>query len=90
MQKTAPSPFEFFGKFIAFLAFALVGMPIINVLFGALGGYIVQTAASGWVVAGASALGLTLDPARLWQVGAFLAWVGTYFRMPAKNDTRKD
>lgn len=75
--------FAILGAMFAWLLLALVGMPVINVVFGALGGYIVQVFVGGWVVSGADALGVHIDPSRLWQVGAFLAWLGTYVRVPA-------
>lgn len=81
--KTEFNPWEMIGKSLAWLAGALLLFPVLNVAFGALGGFIVQSLVGGWVVAGASHLGLNLEASALWQVSAALAYLGSYIRVPA-------
>jgi len=81
--------FTVIGLSIAYSGLLFIGLPIITVLFGMLGGYIVQIFFGGWIINGASQLGLQLDPNHIWCVGATLAWFGTYFRF-ARLDSKGD
>lgn len=71
---------------IAFLGFVVVCLAIlvgssVGVLVGALSGAIVTWVGLGsWVSAGAAAIGLTILPTQLWQLGAFLGFIGGFFR----------
>jgi hypothetical protein len=85
----APNVFEVLGKSMAYLVFIFVAMPLFFVFFGALGGFVVQTACGPTMVAGALQLGLKLDPSHLWQLSAFLAWIGVYLRTPAPSKDLK-
>lgn len=71
---------------VAILAILVVGLVIlvgstVGALVGALCGAIVSWVGLGaWVSAGAATVGLTILPAQLWQLGAFLGFVGGFFR----------
>jgi hypothetical protein len=58
----------------------LIIIPILRVLFGAFGGWIVQITFGAWIVKGASVFGLTIPLDSIWAMAAFLAFVGGYFQ----------
>lgn len=61
-------------------------LALLRPLLGALAGWVIGlTPMAAWVVAGASQVGITLSAPSLWQLGAFLGFVGMFFRSVQSN-----